>query len=36
MVFRDGIAVARIMAPRMGKEWELLINSCPGSGIATT
>ena len=36
MVFRDGVAVARIMAPRMGKEWELLINSCPGSGIAKT
>jgi hypothetical protein len=33
MVFRDGVAVARLMAPRIGSEWELLVNSCPGSGI---
>jgi len=36
MVFRDGAAVARLMAPRIGGEWELLINSCPGSEITKT
>jgi hypothetical protein len=36
IVFRDGVAVARIMGPHDGDEWELLVNACPGSGIATT
>jgi hypothetical protein len=36
MVFRDGVPVARLMAPGTGSEWELLINSCPGSGITKT
>lgn len=34
MVFREGEAVARLMGPRIGNVWELLINACPGSGIA--
>ncbi len=33
IVFRDGEEVARIGAPVMGSEWELLVNACPGSGI---
>jgi hypothetical protein len=33
MVFRDGQAIARIGAPRLGDRWELLIDACPGSGI---
>jgi hypothetical protein len=36
MVFRDGVPVARLMAPKTGNEWDLLINSCPGSGITET
>jgi hypothetical protein len=36
MVFRDGVAVARLMAPRTGSDRELLINSCRGSGITKT
>jgi hypothetical protein len=36
LVFRDGTAVARLMAPRIGSEWELLINACPRSGITKT
>jgi hypothetical protein len=35
IVVRNGEAVARIMAPRIGGGvWELLINSCRGSGIS--
>jgi hypothetical protein len=34
IVFRNGQAVARIMAPNVGDgTWELLVNACPGSGI---
>lgn len=36
MVHREGVAVARLMAPQIGTEWELLINACPGSGIEKT
>ncbi len=36
MVFRAGVPVARLMAPGTGSEWELLINSCPDSGITKT
>lgn len=36
MVLRGGVPVARLMAPGTGSEWELLINSCPGSGITKT
>jgi hypothetical protein len=32
-VFREGEAIARIGAPRIGEEWELLVDACPGSGI---
>jgi len=33
MVYREGVAVARLMAPQIGTDWQLLINACPGSGI---
>jgi hypothetical protein len=33
IVFRDGEAIARIVAPRVGDVWELLVDTCPGSGI---
>jgi hypothetical protein len=33
LVFRDGAAVGRIGAPRMGDQWELLVDACPGSEI---
>jgi hypothetical protein len=33
MVFRDGRAIARIGAPGLGEQWELLVDACPGSGI---
>lgn len=36
IVFRDGMAVARIGAPTIGEKWELIVNACPGSGIAGT
>lgn len=34
IVFRDGQAIARIGAPVIGSEWEILVNACPGSGIS--
>jgi hypothetical protein len=36
MVVRDGEAVARLMAPDVGSVWELLVHSCPGSGVSAT
>jgi hypothetical protein len=36
IVLRDEEAVARIGAPGMADEWELLINACPGSGMGQT
>ncbi len=33
IVFRDGQAVARIMGPYDGSEWDLIVNACLGSGI---
>jgi hypothetical protein len=36
IVFRDGEAIARIVAPRVGDVWELLVDTCPGSGITDT
>jgi hypothetical protein len=34
IVFRDGVAVGRIMFPAFKTEWELLVNACVGSEIA--
>ncbi|MGH2725316.1 MAG: hypothetical protein ACRDI0_13875 [Actinomycetota bacterium] len=34
LVFREGEAIARIGAPRVREEWELLVDACPDSGIA--
>ncbi len=33
-VYRDGKAIARIMGPWIEGKWKLLVNACPGSGIA--
>ncbi len=34
IVIRDGAEIARIGAPEIGqKDWQLLVNACPGSGI---
>jgi hypothetical protein len=33
MIFRDGQAIARTGGPLLGDHWELLVNSCSGSGI---
>jgi hypothetical protein len=33
IVLREGQAVARIMGPYDGGEWDLIVNACPGSGI---
>jgi len=32
-VFRDGDPIARIGAPRIGEDWELIVDACPESGI---
>ncbi|MFL5798350.1 MAG: hypothetical protein ACJ77A_10515 [Actinomycetota bacterium] len=32
-VFREGKAVASIGGPKRGEDWELFVNSCPGSGF---
>jgi hypothetical protein len=34
IVYRDGEAIARLMAPGIGEEWDLLVDTCPGIGIA--
>jgi hypothetical protein len=34
VVDRDGEAIARIQGPWIDGSWELIVNACPGSGIA--
>lgn len=36
IVSRNGKSIARLMATGIRVEWELLVNACPGSGIAGT